>query len=93
MEGRTHSTFVIPRHSMSFAVITHYASAGMQHQFCRLDHVCKECSCGPLWQKGTTEPATNYATSEQIPPPMYTYGLRAGQNGGVLHTVLCDHFM
>ena len=39
----------------------------MQHQFCRRDHMCKEFSCGPLWQKGTTEPATNYVNSVQIP--------------------------
>ena len=51
VQGRTHSTFAIPLHSMLFAVITHYASAGMQHPFCRLDHMCKEFSGGPLWQK------------------------------------------
>ena len=54
-------------HSTAFNVIrSHYASAGMQHQFCRLDHMHKEFSCGPVWQKRTTEPATNYANSVQI---------------------------
>ena len=27
------------------------------------------------------------------PPPLYTYGLKAARNGGVLHTFLCGHFL
>ena len=37
-------------HSVKHA---YHASTGMQHLSCRLSHMCKEFSCGLVWQKGT----------------------------------------
>ena len=52
---------------MSFAVITHYASDGIQHQFCRLDHMCKEflaAHCGKKEQQ---------SLQQQIMQTVYKY--------------------
>ena len=48
------------------------ASAGMQHQFCRLDHMCKEFSCGPLYCGKMVQQSL-----QQITQTVYNYQIPA----------------